>query len=496
MHQVRFVVACEDGHLSDFPWNEWAHQSASPDCDGLHLHLQSSGSTSLSALRVYCKKCNTKPRSLEGTTQVDDDSSFLSQNLEKGHVFVCKGHSPWLGNHHTNNCQKPIRAALRGAANIYFADMVSSLLLPVGENTNQELIDLISTTESIWDAVTQASKYCSDSTVIASNLHKEFSSLQDYSVSDTSSALTTIFTQDENGTDVDADNEVLYRFEERKRLMHVVERNQLKVEPIDIQNYEPWFSDAFSDISLVHRLTETRALSGFYRLSPSSNMERSERVAQLRKTPAPENHLWLPACQVYGEGIYLELNAQQIQKWLIRNQIFIQKRVATLQKSMNHSFRQFHQALTPEYVLLHTLAHLVINQLVFECGYSSASLRERLYYPDPEQEIQMAGILIYTAAGDSEGSLGGLVNMGRPEHLERIISKALENARWCSSDPVCMEAAEHGGQGPDSLNLAACHACSLLPETSCEAFNCLLDRGLLVGQQDNFHAGYFSNKLT
>lgn len=177
--------------------------------------------------------------------------------------------------------------------------MVSSLLLPVGENTNQELVDLISTTESIWDAVTQASKYCSDSTIIANNLRKEFLSLQDYSEIDISNTLTTIFTQDENGTDEDADNEVLYRFEERKRLMNIVEREQLRVEPIAIQKYESWFSDAFSDISLVHQLTETRALSGFYRLSASSNMERSERIAQLRKTPAQENHLWLPACQLF-----------------------------------------------------------------------------------------------------------------------------------------------------------------------------------------------------
>lgn len=89
----------------------------------------------------------------------------------------------------------------------------------------------------------------------------------------------------------------------------------------------------------------------------------------------------------------------------------------------------------------------------------------------------MAGIMIYTTAGVSEGSMGGLVNMGRPGNLEEILRKALDSASWFSSDPVCMEAAEHGGQGPDSLNLTTCHACALLPE----AFNCLLDRGLLVG---------------
>nr|MDT0251205.1 hypothetical protein [Endozoicomonas sp.] len=231
------------------------------------------------------------------------------------------------------------RAALRGAANIYFADMVSSLLLPVGENTNQELIDLISTTESIWDCVVQARRYCADDTRIANDLHADFLTLQDYSKDDINKALAAIRKQDEDEAEPDADNEVLYRFEERKRLLNVVEREQLRVEPISINSYESWFAEAFSNISLVHRLTETRALSGFYRLSASSNMERNERIAQLRKTPARENHLWLPACQVYGEGIYLELSEEQIQKWLTNSQPFIQKRITTLKKSMDASFR-------------------------------------------------------------------------------------------------------------------------------------------------------------
>ncbi len=67
--------------------------------------------------------------------------------------------------------------------------------------------------------------------------------------------------------------------------------------------------------------------------------------------------------------------------------------------------------LTPKFVALHTLAHLAIRRLVFACGYGSASLRERLYISD-NPKSRMAGILIYTASGDSEGSLGGLVSMG------------------------------------------------------------------------------------
>jgi len=142
-------------------------------------------------------------------------------------------------------------------------------------------------------------------------------------------------------------------------------------------------------------------------------------------------------------------------------------------------------------VMLHTLAHLLINELVFACGYSSASLRERLYVSDGSGR-EMAGLLIYTAAGDSEGTMGGLVRMARPQNLRSVLASALNDARWCSTDPVCMDIGERG-QGPDSCNLAACHGCALLPETSCEEFNRFLDRGLVVGTFSDPSLGYFSD---
>jgi hypothetical protein len=146
--------------------------------------------------------------------------------------------------------------------------------------------------------------------------------------------------------------------------------------------------------------------------------------------------------------------------------------------------------LSPRFVLIHTLAHLMINELVFACGYSSASLRERLYVSEAANR-QMAGFLLYTAAGDSEGTMGGLVRMARPDNLRSVFASALSNARWCSTDPVCMDAGEKG-QGPDSCNLAACHGCALLPETSCEEFNRFLDRGLVIGTFTDPTLGYFA----
>jgi hypothetical protein len=128
---------------------------------------------------------------------------------------------------------------------------------------------------------------------------------------------------------------------------------------------------------------------------------------------------------------------------------------------------------------------------VFTCGYSSASLRERLYV-SRERGREMAGLLIYTAAGDSEGTMGGLVRMARKDQLCAVFASALKDARWCSTDPVCMDAGNKG-QGPDSCNLAACHGCALVPETSCEEFNRFLDRGLVIGTFDEPSLGFFSD---
>ena len=136
--------------------------------------------------------------------------------------------------------------------------------------------------------------------------------------------------------------------------------------------------------------------------------------------------------------------------------------------------------VTPRFVLLHTLAHLMIRQMEFSCGYPAASLKERLYFQSPSEDLSpMAGILIYVAVPDKVGSLGGLVEIAEPGRFLDLMMKVFNQAAWCSFDPVC---SEHDGHGPDMLNRAACHACALIPETACEYGNALLDRVLISGE--------------
>jgi hypothetical protein len=141
------------------------------------------------------------------------------------------------------------------------------------------------------------------------------------------------------------------------------------------------------------------------------------------------------------------------------------------------------RAITPRLVMLHSTAHLLISQWSLECGYPAAALRERVYASD-----DMAGILIYTATTDSAGSLGGVVALGTPERISASIEEMLERASWCSSDPLCSEVE---GSGVDGLNLAACHACALLPEVSCEEMNLLLDRALVSETPGAHGMGFF-----
>jgi hypothetical protein len=236
-------------------------------------------------------------------------------------------------------------------------------------------------------------------------------------------------------------------------------------------------------ILLADRLREVRALSGFTRVSPDATAVPADTTRRLK---------WLPAVEVFGEGIFLTLDNDALRDWEADGQV--RRRVAGMRADLDRAFQKDRlEALTgtelsPRFVLLHTLAHLLIRQLSFESGYTTASLRERIY-ARPEQD--QYGILVYTAAGDAEGTLGGLVRQGEPPRLAETLLRMTEAAAWCSADPLC---AEHSGQGFGNLNRAACHACALLPETSCEAGNTLLDRALVVGGE---HVpGYFEPIVT
>lgn len=200
---------------------------------------------------------------------------------------------------------------------------------------------------------------------------------------------------------------------------------------------------------------------------------------------------WYPAYEVRGEGIFIEFKNAEIDAW-IRNNPKVLERSRLINANYATSFicQNHPRTITPKFLMLHTLSHLLITQLSFECGYSIASLSERLYCSEEADGKEMAGVFIYTASGDSEGTLGGLVRQGRSDAFPGILKKAIASAKTCSNDPVCIMS---HGQGRDSLNLAACHACGLLPETCCEERNAFLDRGMIIGTYESPDIGFWKD---
>ena len=259
------------------------------------------------------------------------------------------------------------------------------------------------------------------------------------------------------------------------------------MEPHEVGDYAPWMAEFIAKICLIRKLRETRVLAGFSRLFPPDAENVTKGIQPLHKSRYLS---WLPATVVRGEGIFFEFRADCIASWCDSENV--NNRIAGLEERYNHARLErglSHTVVTPKFVLLHTFAHLLIRQLSFDCGYGSAALRERIYCDLEEEGSGMQGVLIYTAAGDFEGTMGGLVRKGEPGNIESSVLSALRSASWCSSDPVCIETE---GQGTESSNLAACHACTLLPETSCEMGNRLLDRALIFGTPREPQIGLFS----
>jgi hypothetical protein len=268
------------------------------------------------------------------------------------------------------------------------------------------------------------------------------------------------------------------------------------VEQDDVHGAFNGFGHRLELVSLVDKLRETRVMYGFSRLLSENPLIPSnyQQIQELlwRNWPVENANRWLPANINMGEGIFLKFDHYAVRRWEQRQEVI--DHLASLRaRSIASAQRACRPVpdIEPRMVMLHTFAHLLMKRLTFECGYGSSALRERIYASGDENS-EMAGILIYTAAGDAEGSMGGLVRMGEPLNLARVFRNAIEEARWCSSDPVCTEIGNHGGQGNDGLNIAACHSCSLAPETSCELFNALLDRQLVVDSATGRNVGFFS----
>lgn len=467
---VRFVVSCPAGHLDDFPWHFWVQHVE--DCNNRSgaLKLETVGA-GLAGLLVRCPECG-KGRSMDGIFRPGALGGIR-----------CRGHRPWL-REGQEDCGGQPWVLQRGASNLYFPNHVSSLEIPPwGHDIEKKL-----------------GRYWSDITHLEGGPEKRKSYLEMiYPSLDVELSLDELSDRVEarmgNLSEPDSDN---LRWGEYRQFTGQGAGDHVNLEDFEIRVERPSESIADYVESLVRvvRLREVRALTSFTRIKPlGSQLGNGEDGVQVQRAriTKKESPLWYPAVEVRGEGIFLALDERRVLEWCLGTAVRARARrsgdvdaaVAALGQSCD---RERLEEFSARLLLAHSLAHLLIRQLSLECGYSSASIRERLYVgvePRP-----MCGILVYTATTDADGTLGGLQRQGEPQRFEQILVNALGDSEWCSSDPLCMQ---ERLSLSDEHNLAACHSCLLVPETSCEQFNHYLDRGVVVGASESREEAFFGS---
>ena len=485
MVPVRFVAICERGHIEDFPFLEWVHFGKDiPDPESHFLTYQAGRSAALSGISISCS-CG-KSRTLGGAFNYDKDEGGALHAI--GHD--CTGSQPWLGRDEEEGerCGEYLRAVQRGGSNVYFPTTYSSIYLPLwGEKADADIVKVLEE-PSVWKILSggledgkKIDRVRAETVAGMRGLEGRVEELLESAQKKLDGA-----EEDESADEVDYRRSEYDAFRNERGSAET----DLFVDALDINQYQDWLSPFLEKICLIRKLRETRALAGFSRLVPPGAEAGSANIQLLSRNRGIG---WLPATVVKGEGIFFEFRQDVMDAWASRKEVI--ERISVLEDIYNQAKLQRGQlpvSVLPKFVLVHTFAHLLIRQLSYDCGYGSASLRERIYCDREPNSEPMQGVLIYTAAGDSEGTMGGLVRTGEPGNLEDSIMRAIRSAGWCSSDPVCIES---NGQGTDNANLAACHGCTLLAETSCEEGNRLLDRSTISGTPRIPSIGFFNNLI-
>ncbi len=448
--QVPVFLVCANGHLDEIHW------------DTLVSHKDGCVE---SKIKVQIGEVLTSPRATCLACGAQSDKEDLE--------FSCTGNSPWLPKAQHTTCTEMMRIVERTSVSTYYASTKSSIHIPVDTKFDESFLNWLMqrnftklvNTQSI-EAVDQLFLLCSQAGFVLSKdsviEHVEYLQNRENKLD-----------EDEEIWDVGvARSHEFDVFSGRKDYAALQTSKLIEFDILRIEKFQHQLLGAENliiGITAVHRLTETRVLDGFSRVEPKPLTSR-EGYKMLWGHEVKKDS-WLPGYRVHGEGILIELNPNLIFKRLGKD--VIDRDLINLGNPRS--------PLSSGGVLAHSLAHLFIAALADDCGYQLPSIRDRIYdLPDGR-----LGFMVYTAEGDSVGTLGGLVAFAQPGKFEPLLDKALETARWCPQDPVCIERVSDDKAGI----LAACHQCLLLPETCCEKFNSWLDRSTIVGRSHKHQSG-------
>lgn len=485
LEQIRFVMTCSNGHIHDLPWEFWNNRLPSdisqqndeenenatekPNgpqldfsktcCDSQDLIYKiSRENTELSGIWIECKNCKKKAN-LRGVF-----------NFEQ----PCLGKKYWLkpdnGKFHEEECKAKTSVKLKTSNSVYYANSLGSLYIPElqnplsteirididnmvesGDFTNELIVQLVSIQKKIDKELIQQYLETGDIKYIPDNIYRE--------------------------------TEYKYFLEKEQP-----DNKQIKFRVIDCDEH----INGFSKLIKIDKLKKTTVQTSFTRNEPidvdSILQNSTDYEYTVQRQSVSKNNFetrTLPALESYGEGILFVLDEHKLKQWERQQEVI--ERTEKIKSNAENADWKSHQiiakSLTPRKVLMHTLSHLIMRELEYVCGYPTSSLSERLYVSET-----MHGFLI-SAFDGTDGYLGGLSNLCNDlENLNNIINSAIFRATDCSSDPICIESE---GQGVGQLNLAACHSCTLTPETTCELSNLYLDRKLVI----NIDYGYFKSLI-
>lgn len=453
---VRFVQACTSGHIEDINWYAYVRQDPNTELTG-QLWLDEGGAgNDFTEIFVRCERTGARRR--------------LSDAIVPGKASLgtCGGHRPWIGPRDRVQCGQPARLLVRSASNAYFSQRLSVIHIPEADAELRQKVDRIyadflESAESVEDVTRERKK-----TKVAAALE----GLKDDDVWQEINRRKSGDPPADKGIK-QAEAETL--FAAATEVGTDTPQGDFFGRAMKLDGLRPALRSKICRIVLVHRLREVVAQVGFTRFDAVGTDEEGEFDLGLRVAPLTDETTWVPAYENRGEGVFIGFDADAIQAW--ENRTAVTQRGKRLEEGFKTwcAQRQINGAHFRglPYVMLHSLSHLLLMAISLECGYSASSIRERIYAGSGGY-----GILLFTGAPGTEGTLGGLVEVGRD--LERHLDRALELGRLCSNDPICSEHDPRNKHEERFLHGAACHGCLFIAETSCEARNEYLDRALVI----------------
>jgi len=464
------VRACRAGHIGDIDWYRFVHRGEK-ECRRQLWMDERGTSGDLSEVWVRCE-C--------GEQRNVGDAASLLHTVPLG---FCDGSRPWLGPYAHEQCGEPNRLLIRTASNAYFPQQMTVISLPVRSEAVKQAVD------AAWDFIEAIEDI--DQLRYERKKAKVKTALEGFSDEEVFAEV-----QARRGTGGPPDKSV--KQAELETL--AASKEELGNDQPDGVFFarallrdrwdKPWMEN-IERVVLVHRLREVMALLGFTRFEAVAPDIEGELDIEVRRAALAREITWLPAVENKGEGVFLQFKRDAIESWLEREDVDARGRELAAGfdrwRADHHGTRRQFPGLP--YIMLHSFSHLLITAVSLECGYPASSIRERIYaVPDVGY-----GVLLYTGSSDAEGTLGGLVEVGRRIHEH--VETALERGQLCSNDPVCAQHQPENLHERRFLLGAACHGCLLIAETSCEQRNELLDRALVVPTVENRGVEFFSTAI-